>query len=126
MDITKELDRSVLSELKQARNNEIDDKTGSLVGLGYTWATKQFSLSQNAQINIIGLDNVRTELTYPIIYNTINDSDVHSISDATEIHNMYLTALATKKARLDSGTSLKTQIRNATTIEEVDAVVDLR
>jgi hypothetical protein len=39
---------------------------------------------------------------------------------------MYLTALSTKKAHLDSGTALKNQVRAATTHNEIDAVIDNR
>ena len=39
---------------------------------------------------------------------------------------MYYSALATVKGRIDSGTVLKDQIRNATTVAEVDLIQDNR
>jgi len=39
---------------------------------------------------------------------------------------MYMTALATKKSHLDSGTALNNLVRAATTKAEVFAVTDLR
>lgn len=117
-----------LEEYKQIRYNEIDCKSGELISQGFTYQSKVFSLSQNAQINLLALDETRNDpaLTYPIVYNTIDDVDTYNVTDATDLHNMYLTALATKKGILDSGTTLKTSIRNATTEAEVDAVIDNR
>jgi hypothetical protein len=39
---------------------------------------------------------------------------------------MYLTALTTKKAHLDSGTALKDQIRAAADTSAVNAIIDNR
>lgn len=117
-----------LSEHKQIKYNEIDCKSGELVSGGFVYQNKTFSLSTTAQINILALDETRNDsaLSYPIIYNTIDDTDSYSVIDAIDLHNMYLTALATKKSFLDSGTALKNSVRNATTQAEVDAVIDNR
>ena len=115
-----------LDEYKAIKNGAIDQRTGELIALGFTYATKQFSLSESAQINILALDNTRTELTYPVTYNTIDDTETYDVVDAVDLHNMYLTALATKKAHLDSGTTLKDQVRLAVDKAGVDAVVDNR
>jgi len=119
-------DLTVLSELKEFRHDEIDTRTGELIALGFTYSTKQFSLSTNAQINLTGADNARTDLTYPITFNTIDDLDTYDVTDATDMHDMYLQALGTKKTHLDSGTALKDSIRAAADIAAVDAVVDNR
>lgn len=115
-----------LSDYKTLRYNEIDKKTGELISGGFVYGTKTFSLSQNAQINISALNQTRDELTYPINYNTIDDTDKYDVVDAVDMHNMYLTALNTKKGYLDSGTVLKDQIRAATDKAQVDAVIDNR
>jgi hypothetical protein len=115
-----------IDEHKVLKSREIDGRTGELISLGFAYATKQFSLSQNAQINISALNQTRDELTYPINYNTVDDLDTYDVVDATDMHNMYLTALSTKKAHLDSGTALKNQVRAATTHNEIDAVIDNR
>jgi hypothetical protein len=117
-----------LDEYKELRYHEIDSKTTEIILLGFTYQSKVFSLSQNAQINLLALDETRDDpaLTYPIIYNTIDDLDSYTVVDSTDLHTMYLTALATKKGIVDSGTVLKTSIRNATTEAEVDAVIDNR
>jgi len=117
-----------LAQLKAYRYSEIDNKTGELVGNGFTYAAKVFSLSQNAQINILGLDNSRLDpaIVYPIEYNTIDDLDSYNVVDADDLHAMYLTALGTKKAVIDSGTVIKDQIRTAIDIAAVNAIVDNR
>lgn len=117
-----------LDEYKQLKCNSIDQRTAELIELGYTYQGKQFSLSQNAQINILALDEVRNDpaITYPIEYNTIDDLDNYFVVDATDVHNMYLTALATKKGLVDSGTLIKDSIRACTTEAEVDSIIDNR
>jgi hypothetical protein len=82
----------------------------------------------DTRTNILALDNTRDDpaLSYPIKYNTIDDLDSYDVIDATDLHNMYLTALATKKGHVDSGTVLKTSIRNAATKADVDAIIDNR
>ena len=84
------------------------------------------SLSQNSQLNLLGLNSSRTELTYPVEYNNIDDTDVYTITDATDMHTMYLTALGTKKTHLDSGTALKDQIRAAVDEAAVQLIIDTR
>ena len=117
---------ATIEDYKKMKYCQIDERTSQLISLGYSYGGELFSLSMNAQTNILALDHSRLELSYPIEYNTKNDESVYSIADATTVHNMYLTALATKKARLDSGTVFKTQVRDATTIQEVRDVYDNR
>jgi hypothetical protein len=122
------LTQLTLANYKQLRYNEIDKRTGELILQGYVYSSKTFSLSETAQTNILALDNTRDDpaLTYPITYNTIDDLDTYSVVDSTDLHNMYLTALATKKSHLDSGTVLKQQVRDAVDKAAVDLVIDNR
>jgi len=117
-----------LEDYKKLRYKEIDARTVELIDQGYVYKTKIFSLSSNAQTNILALDSTRDEpsLTYPIIYNTIDDNESYSIIDSTDLHNMYMTALGTKKIHLDSGTNLKNSIRDAVSEEAVDSIIDNR
>jgi len=121
-------DLTPLSEYKHIRYVEIDDKTEELILTGYTFAGKQFSLSANAQTNILALYTTKDHpaISYPISYNTKDDEEVFNIPDASTLEGMYLTALGTKKAYLDSGTSIKEAIRAAITKAEVDAIIDPR
>ena len=117
-----------LAGYKAYRFKEIDIRTGELVANGFAYNGYVFSLSQNAQINILGMDEVRNDpaMSYPIEYSTIDDLGHYSVVDATDLHNMYLTALGTKKAWVDSGTTLKDAVRAATTDSEVQAIIDNR
>lgn len=117
-----------LDDYKALRYHEIDTKTEEKIGLGFSYAGKVFSLSANAQTNILALDNTRDDpaLSYPIEYSTIDDLDNYFVQNSTDLHNMYLTALATKKSWVDSGTTLKDSVRTATTHAEVDTIIDNR
>lgn len=127
MEIAKQApDLTTLAGLKAFRYSEIDNKTGELIGQGFVYATKTFSLSTSAQINISALNQSKDVLTYPIEYNTIDDQDVYQVVDATDMGNMYMAALTVKKGHLDSGSALKAQVRAAVDIAAVNAVVDNR
>lgn len=117
-----------LDTYKALKYEEIDNRTDDIVSNGYVYQTKNFSLSSNAQINILALDNSRNDpvMIYPIKYNTINDMDSYDVVDADDLHAMYLTALATKKSIVDSGTVIKNQVRSCATRAEVDAIIDNR
>ena len=117
-----------LQEYKDLRFKEIDERTEEKIKLGFSYAGKVFSLSANAQTNILALDNTKDDpaLSYPIGYSTIDDSEHYDVVDATDLHNMYLTALATKKAWVDSGTTLKDAVRYAVDENSVSLVIDNR
>ena len=117
-----------LDDYKVLRYHEIDYKTGEKIKLGFSYAGKVFSLSANAQTNILALDNTRDDpaMSYPIEYSTIDDLDNYFVQDSTDLHNMYLTALATKKSWVDSGTTLKDSIRDAIDEQAVQAIIDTR
>ncbi len=126
--VKENLSALTLEEYKSVRYNEIDSRTGELITQGFTYQNLVFSLSQNAQINILGLDNTKDDpaLTYPIEYSTIDDSDHYYVQNATDLHYMYLTALATKKSYVDSGTLLKDAVRDAIDDDAVLLIIDNR
>jgi hypothetical protein len=107
---------------------EINERTAELIEGGYSYSGFNFSLSDRAQTNILALYSTKDDpvLSYPIKFNTIDDLNTFDAVNASEIANMYYSALATKKGYLDSGTVLKEQIRNATTQTEVDSISDNR
>jgi len=115
-----------LSEYKAFRVSEIDARTGELIALGYTYQGVTFPLSQNGQINLLGMITTKDYLPYPIGLNNINDTAVYQIQDATDLSNLYMTALGTKKALLDSGTGLKQQINAAIDESAVSLIIDNR
>jgi len=115
-----------LAEYKAFRVSEIDKRTGELIALGYVYQGVTFPLSQNGQINLLGMITTKDFLHYPIGLNNIDDTAVYQIQDATDLGNLYMTALGTKKAKLDSGTALKTQINAAIDESAVSLIIDNR
>jgi hypothetical protein len=115
-----------LDEYKQIKFKEIDRRTAELIAEGFTYNSKVFSLSNNAQINLLGVDIKRNDGILPLTFNTIDDLDDITFTTAADVDSFFMVALATKKTHLESGNSLKVSIRNATTEAEVDAVVDTR
>ena len=115
-----------LAEYKDFRINEVNERSGELVLQGYTYKGIVFPLSQNAQINLLGLLTAKDGLPYPVELNSLDDHTRYNIIDANDVVNLYMTALGTKKAVLDSGTTLKEQIENCTTELEVQAITDNR
>lgn len=116
-------------ELHRDRKNEaIDARTDELIALGFSFAGKQFSLSRNAQLRLVGINQERANaaVTYPVRWNTIADDEVYEIADADEFESFYLTAMGTYRGHVDSGTVIKDAVRAATTISEIDAVQDTR
>lgn len=110
---------------KDQKNDAIDSKTAELISSGFTYDSTVFSLSNEAQKNWIGLDLAKGDMTYPVKISTKSDVE-YSLVDATAVHNFYLTGVAAKQGHLDSGRALKIQVNDATTVAEVDAVVDNR
>jgi len=118
-------------QYKDEKNNAIDVRTEQLIALGYEYppATgKMLSLSENAQLNLLGMDMTRNDplFVYPVTMSTMDDTDTVVLANATDVHNLYLTALAAKRGHLDSGTVLKDSVRTAADKAAVDAVVDAR
>lgn len=119
---------SSLPAAKAEKVAAIDTRTADLIALGFAFGGKQFSLSMTAQSKIMGAHQIRDDVnfTYPVEWNTIDDLDAISIADSATLHSFYLTALGTMRSRLDSGTALKQQVRDATDVAGVAAVVDNR
>lgn len=117
-----------LADAKKAKLEAIDARTDELIAGGFVYASRLFSMSMPAQIRMIGISQVKGNpaVTYPIAWNTKDDSDVYQVANANDLEGMYLTALGTYRAHVDAGTALKDQVRAATTVSEVDAIVDTR
>lgn len=122
------VDATGLPAYKTVKFTAIDLRTDQLISAGFTFSTKQFSLSANAQARLMGINQVRTDaaITYPIRWNTIDDLDYYDVPDAATVLSFYLTAVGTYRGHVDSGTALKDSVRAAATMAAVDAVVDTR
>jgi hypothetical protein len=119
---------STLGPAKAARMISIDRRTSELIAAGFVYAGKRFSLSLPSQSKMIGVHQIKDNpsLVYPLVWNTDDDLDVISIASADDLDQFYLTALATIRSHLDTGTSLKDAVRLAATVDDVSAAVDNR
>jgi len=122
------VDAACLPACRETKLAAITARTYELISGGFTFATKQFSLSQAAQTQMIGLNMVREDenVTWPVVWSTLDDDDCYNIPDAATFYSFYMTAMGTYRYYFDTGATLKASVRAATTIAEVDAVVDER
>lgn len=114
---------------KPGRKADVDKRTGELIADGFTYSSKTFSLSANAQTNWNGLKGFADDWTggdYPIEVMTLDDADFYSITDATDAKAFAKAAADQKKTHLLSGKDLKKSLNDATTMTALDAVVDSR
>ncbi len=117
-----------LSRYKAIKYAAIDLRTDQLIASGFTYSGKIFSLSAMAQTKVMGTHQVKDDplMTYPIRWNTIDDNDYYEITDADDLHAFYLTCLGTYRTHVDAGTALKDQVREATSKDEVNELIDSR
>lgn len=119
-----------LENLKFERMAAIDERTREMVDDGFAYGDPPVvcSLSNNAQLRMTNLAIIAESpmTTYPILWSGKLDDAHVVLNDSTEAMAFYATALGTMRAIIDSGTVLKNQVRAATTIAEVNAVVDNR
>jgi hypothetical protein len=117
-----------LPTVKAAKFGEIDAKTTSLIENGFEYNGQRFSLAGTSQIKLIGMDLLRGDplVSFPVKFNTIDDHGAVSLQDANAVHAFVLTAFGAYRTYLDTGTSLKDQVRAATTVEGVTTIIDPR
>lgn len=117
-----------LSVAKVNKIAAIDGRTEALIDLGFIHSAQNFSLSLASQSKMTAAHQIKDHVAfvYPVKWNTRQDDGAHEIVDSTEMDTFYLSAIGTIRAHLDSGTALKDAVRAATTVAEVDAVVDNR
>ena len=105
---------------------KIGQRTDELIALGHTYLGMQFSTSTETRTTVLAMIQSRDSLAYPIRFNSLDDSGYVDLASAAEVVAFYENGVGTVRARLDSGTALKDQVRAATTLAELDAVVDPR
>lgn len=121
-----------LNNLKGEKFRGVDKKTHALIVTGFEYPSSSgvyFSLSIHAQDSLSGLKALSDDVgysNYPITFNSIDDFGIITVSNAAEAKDFYGTGYKKVRSYLDSGTVLKDSIRSATTVAELDAVVDNR
>jgi len=115
-----------LDQEKKKKNKAIDQKTGVLISAGFSFNSKTFSLSSDAQRNWaeIHTNKDSANIPDPVPVTTVDDEEY--LLAKTDMDSFYWTGFAVIKGHLDSGRALKLQVKAATTIAGVQAVVDNR
>jgi len=113
-----------IAELKAQRYAEIDGKTGQLIGTGFVFDSKTFSLSIPAQNNWHAIMNQKSQFTDPVAITTMHhDTYLLAIADVEDFWNAGKTAV---EGPLKSGRDLKKLIFDAADKAAIDAVIDER
>jgi hypothetical protein len=124
IEASKAPDLSNLSKLKEHRYNQIDGKTSLLIQQGFTYDNMSFSLSLPAQTNWHAIKNQPSEFTFPVTISTA-DNNTYDLAQSS-VSAFWQEGKQTLKGHIDSGRALKKQIFDATTIEQVNSVIDNR
>lgn len=111
---------------KPIRRAEIDAKTSELIGEGVVEDAKTISLSQEAQTNWVSLHIAASGLSYPYELMSLDDKGVVSFADVAALQAFCVKAIVVTQGHRDTGKDLKKSVNAATTIAELDLVVDNR
>ena len=115
---------------RKRRYREIDTKTRELIQAGFEHPAVSgqfFSLSAEAQRYYLLLDSTRSEAgVAPVTIDFIDNSGSLALTLATDIRSFFIAAAAGVQTHQASGTVLKALVRVATTIADVEAIVDSR
>lgn len=113
-----------LATRKVTKRKQIDIRTVELISQGFTFDSKQFSLSIPAQINWSSIRENKLDYSWPVRITTIDDENYYL--SLLDVDSFWIAARDEVQSHYDSGAELKEQVGLATTIEEVEAVEDDR
>lgn len=115
--------KPMLNGAKRKKIREIRDKSKRLIADGFTYNGKVFNLSIESQVKFEAWANA--SLTSATV-NTLDELESYDLADAAAVTAFATACRDALKAILDGGTTLKDQVRVATTVAEVEAVTDSR
>lgn len=119
-----------LASFKTHRITKIDTRTRELLESGFDYNGSHFSMSDAAQRNWAALGAARANgmLTYPITISTSDEGSylLEDDGDCLGFLTAYMAYQASPTSPLGQGRILKSQIEAATTVAEVQSVVDDR
>lgn len=116
----------ILEELKNKRRKEIDERTTEIVAEGISFNGVVISGSVESQSRIMGAFIAGANAPFPLRWMSQDDTTYIDITDASMMAALFYTGLGTLKSKIDTGTTLKVAIIEATTIEEVNNIIDPR
>lgn len=117
-----------LTENKTKKHDEVKDRTNYLLDNGsFTHDGKEFRLSDRAIVRWIGVGHaeLRTYLSFPFNV-TAKDYSTYTIPNVSDWHQFFGAGLTEMTVIETIGRAIHTQIIDATTQAELDAVVDNR
>jgi len=127
-EIKPDYDLTVVDDYKNHLYDKIDTKTQEIISEGFDFDSQTFSLSLPAQSNWTNIKSNKADFItlgmFPLQVST-KDSSTYFLQEI-DVDNFYFTALSKVKNAYTSGSSLKKQVFDATTIEELDLVKDNR
>ena len=117
-----------LDEARELRFGQIDARTNEIFATGFEFPGSgiRLSLSLGAQSRMIGLMMVRDQATYPIRWNALDDASFVDLLGPNDVIALFGSGAAALRSYVDGGTAIKNEIRAATTVAAVMAVVDPR
>jgi len=119
---------TLLRRARELRFGEVDAKTDQIFGGGFEYPGSgvRLSLSSEAQSRMIGLMVIRDQATYPIRWNALDDASFVDLLGPNDVITLFGSGAAALRSYVDGGTAIKNEIRAATTVAAVMAVVDPR
>ena len=131
MGFIKIMDTDKLSDVnyKKYRKEEINSRTGELVGQGFEYPAASgniFSLSEIAQSNLHGLKANVSITPYPFPWATIDDEDEYFLTDEADALAFYNTAFTVVTTHRQGGNTLKRAIKTAADRAAAEAIIDNR
>lgn len=117
-----------LEYYKTLKFAEIDTQSGYLISQGFTYGGLIFSLSTNMQANLstfIQMDNF-SYVDYPVVLSSLDNLSVIEIQNQGELRQFDKDSYTAVSNILVAGNELKQDVRDALTIDDVNAVIDMR
>lgn len=115
-----------LATEKRKRVYAVDMKTRRLIAQGFEWKGRRFSLSHEAQNNLMMMTTMRDRAYFPLAFSTLDDSEVVNIHSTQELWQFVETATDRISSLLQQGRLLKRRILDAQTPLELNTILDDR
>jgi hypothetical protein len=133
-----EIDAAGLLDLhRKYRMRLVNQRTAEIEAQGFEYPASsghRYGMDDASRINVAQMNNDRNDAAMPWnqdppvtqYYNAVDDSYALALEDADDVHAFYLAGLAAYSALKNAGNALKASLRAATTMAELDAIVDER
>jgi hypothetical protein len=122
--------QAAIDTVRSRKLGEIDLKTNQIIAQGFTYDSVQFSLSLEAQSNFQGMKMAADAglLTYPVEVSTKDNANgaKYDLADTSAVTAFYVAGVTAVQAALAGGRAFKIMVQQATTVAEIEAVIDNR